>query len=44
MTLCDKKYMYMERRKKRKEHFQALKQHELKRERDLQVAMRNMHS
>ena len=41
---CDKKYMYMEKRKKRREHFQALKQHELKRERDLQTAKRNMRS
>ena len=37
---CDKKYAYMEKRKKRREHFQALKQHELKRERDLQAAKR----
>ena len=41
---CDKKYAYMEKRKKRREHFQALKQHELKRERDLQAAKRNMRS
>lgn len=41
---CDKKYAYMEKRKKRREHFQALKQHELKKERDLQNAKRNMRS